>query len=354
MGQAQEITRESWMAKTFPQWGTWLNEEIELTAVEPGTFSMWWLGNTGLWIKSEGEANVIVDLWVGSGKRTKAVKEIAAGHQMARMSGVRALQPNLRLSPIVIDPFAMRTVDAVLATHSHSDHIDVNVAAAVLQNRAGSAPFIGPQSAVDLWTGWGVPPERCRAVRPGDVVTVKDTEIWVLDSFDRTMLLTLPKEEQAKGRPVPDMDGLAVNYLVKTPAGSVYHGGDSHYSNMYAKHGNDHQIDVAMGAFGENPRGVTDKLTASDILRMAEALRAKVVIPYHYDIWSNFLADPEEIVKLWQMKKDILKYEFTPYIWQVGGQFDYPRDAQDLRYHYPRGFSDAFSGETDLPYNAFL
>ncbi len=36
-------------------------------------------------------------------------------------------------------------------------------------------------------------------------------------------------------------------------------------------------------------------MTASDILRMAEALDTEVVIPIHHDIWSNFQADPQEI-----------------------------------------------------------
>lgn len=99
------------------------------------------------------------------------------------------------------------------------------------------------------------------------------------------------------------MDDRAVNYLFKTPCGTLYHSGDSHYSNYYAKHGNEHQIDVALGSYGENPRGITDKMTSADILRMGEALNAKVVIPFHHDIWSNFRADPQEIRVLWEMKK---------------------------------------------------
>ncbi len=55
----------------------------------------------------------------------------------------------------------------------------------------------------------------------------------------------------------------------------------------------EHQIDVALGSYGENPRGITDKMTSADILRMAESLNAKVVIPFHHDIWSNFQADPQ-------------------------------------------------------------
>lgn len=42
------------------------------------------------------------------------------------------------------------------------------------------------------------------------------------------------------------MDDKAVNYLVKTPGGNIYHSGDSHYSIYYAKHGKDYDIDVAL------------------------------------------------------------------------------------------------------------
>ena len=61
-----------------------------------------------------------------------------------------------------------------------------------------------------------------------------------------------------------------VNYLFKTPGGSLYHSGDSHYSNYYAKHGNEHQIDVALGSYGENPRGILAKAAACIMLDLSE------------------------------------------------------------------------------------
>ena len=45
MPNVKEITRESWILSTFPEWGTWLNEEIEEEVVPEGNFAMWWLGN---------------------------------------------------------------------------------------------------------------------------------------------------------------------------------------------------------------------------------------------------------------------------------------------------------------------
>ena len=55
----------------------------------------------------------------------------------------KKLQPNLRVVPFVLDPFAIKEVDAIISTHDHNDHIDVNVAA-VLKNCSNNVPFIGP------------------------------------------------------------------------------------------------------------------------------------------------------------------------------------------------------------------
>lgn len=354
MSKVDTITRESWVLATFPEWGTWLNEEIEEEKVAPGTFAMWWLGCTGIWVKSEGDANICIDFWCGSGKRTKAKPLMDPHHQMARMTGCKKLQPNLRVAPFVLDPFGIKKIDAVVSTHDHNDHIDANVAAAILKNCDSSVPFVGPKACVDLWMSWGVPKERCITVKPGDVIKFKDTELIALESFDRTALITAPKEKVLKDQLPGNMDERAVNYIIKTPGGTLYHSGDSHYSNFYAKHGNEYQIDVALGSFGENPRGITDKMTSSDLLRMAEALNTKVIIPFHHDIWSNFQADPSEISVLYEMRKHRLQYGFKPFIWQVGGKFVYPNDKDKREYHYPRGFEDCFTGEPDLPFKSFL
>lgn len=174
MPDVNEISRESWILGAFPEWGTWLNEEIDAEQVQPGTVAMWWLGCTGLWIKSEGDTNIAIDLWFGNGKRTQKKKEMDPFHQMCNMTGGRLTQPNLRAAPIVYDPFGVTKVDAVLSTHYHNDHIDPFFAAAVLKNVPGEVPFIGPKKSVEKWLSYGVPAERCRIVRPGDRVSVGD------------------------------------------------------------------------------------------------------------------------------------------------------------------------------------
>ena len=107
-------------------------------------------------------------------------------------------------------------------------------------------------------------------------------------------------------------------------------------------------------AYGENPIGNQDKMTSIDILRMGEALGCKVVIPFHYDIWTNFKADPLEILMLYNYKKNVLDYQFKPFIWDVGGKYTWPQDKDKIQYHYRRGFEDCFTDEPNVPFRSIL
>ena len=190
MSKVSEMTRESWIMSTFPEWGTWLVEDIENEVVQPGNVAMWWLGCTGIWMK--------------------------------------------------------------------------------------------------------------------------------------------------------------------TPGGNIYHSGDSHFSIYFAKHGKDYDIDVAFRSFGENPIGMQDKMTSTDILRMAENLQCKVVVPIHWDVWTNFQADCEEIKLLYDFKKDRNEYKFHPFFWQVGGKYTYPADKDKIYYHHRRGFEDCFEAPQNIPFRSCL
>lgn len=353
MSKIDGITKDGWLRATFPEWGTWLNEEIEDEVVKPNTVALWWIGCMGFWIKTEKNTNIAVDLWFGNGKRTTRNKFMAKGHQMANMSGGLLVQPNRRAQPFVLDPFEVKQLDAVVATHIHSDHMDINFAAAVLKNVKEPIPFIGPKESVETWISWGVPAERCIIVKPGDSVMVKDVEILALDSFDRTVLVTQSTYAPLAGI-IPNMDEKAVNYLFKTSGGNIYDAADSHYSISFGDHGKKHKIDVAFGAYGENPVGIADKQTSVDLLRMAEALQTKVVIPLHYDIWTNFMADTHEILALYDMRKYRLQYKFEPFIWEVGGKYVFPDDLGKREFHHRRGFEDAFENEQNIPFKSLL
>ena len=102
----KDLDKERWIHDVFPEWGTWLNEEIDDTVVEENTLAMWWLGCTGIWLKTPGDANFVTDLWVGRGKSARHTWSFPYGQgkdfQMTRMTGSQQIQPNTRNVPMVI------------------------------------------------------------------------------------------------------------------------------------------------------------------------------------------------------------------------------------------------------------
>ena len=97
-----------------------------------------------------------------------------------------------------------------------------------------------------------------------------------------------------------------------------------------------------------------DKMTSFDILRMAENLKCKVVVPIHWDVWTNFQADCDEIKVLYDFKKDRNEYKFHPFFWQVGGKYTYPADKDKIYYHHRRGFEDCFEAPQNIPFRSCL
>ena len=113
MPKVDDITRESWILGAFPEWGTWLNEEIDAEQVAPGTVAMWWLGCTGLWVKTRETQTSPLTSGLGMESGPRRRREMDPYHQMRNMTGGRMTQPNLRAAPIVYDPFGVTQVDAV-------------------------------------------------------------------------------------------------------------------------------------------------------------------------------------------------------------------------------------------------
>ena len=73
MVDVNKIDRQTWLNACFPEWGTYLNEEIEETVVKPGKLFLWWIGGCGKWIKTPGGADITIDFFVQRGVSTKRV-----------------------------------------------------------------------------------------------------------------------------------------------------------------------------------------------------------------------------------------------------------------------------------------
>ncbi|MEM3004494.1 MAG: L-ascorbate 6-phosphate lactonase [Candidatus Bathyarchaeia archaeon] len=317
------IDRLTWLQEVFPEWGTFLNEEIEDTVVEEGNVALWWLGACSYWFKTPKKTDILIDAYSGPSIAVKwGLGEPDSPYGVLRQTGATS-QVWLRLNPQVIDPFAIRKLDALLSTHPHVDHCDIYTIKPLTKNT--DCKFVGPPRSCRKFMEFGVPRERVVEVKPGDEVKIGEVTVKALEGADNTAVLE-----------AANMNETAVNYLLKTPGGNIYHAGDSHYSNMFFRHGRENRVDVAMVAFGDNPSGMTDKMTAYDAYRVGKALGAKLLIPMHYDNWSLVQGDPQELE--WLVKKKAPGMKTV--ILQWGCKFIYPKDQDIGRAVYPKGEED--------------
>jgi L-ascorbate 6-phosphate lactonase len=311
------IDRATWAQEVVSMWGTYLNQEMEKARVGKNKVILWWLGGASFALKTA-KTFLLIDNYYGGSMYTK-LDTCGVCH----CTGAESLNW-VRINPMIADPWEFRSVAAHLSTHQHVDHCDIYTVKALLPNT--KAVFVGPDTCQPKLEAWGVPKNRMKIVRPGAKLKFGDVSVDVIESYDPAALNTGRIGEQPK-----TMDDTCVMYLFKTPGGNILHAGDIIYNNKFAGVGLRHKIDVALLPTGRVWRGVTDKMSYFDCYRIAEALRCKVLIPMHYDNWTNSQGNPQDVVDL--MKK--YAPQIKTIVLQWGARFEYPTDADIGRYAYP-------------------
>ena len=242
-------------------------DDIEGFEAEDGEAVIWFLGGAGVAIKTR-RALVYVDPYFGGSPSREW----------------------LRLTAIPVDPSEVRVATAVLSTHEHTDHCHRGTVVPILRNTG--AVFIGSSSSVERvrrWLGEEEAKRKIVEVEPGSALELEDVRVRVFGSRD------LYAES-------------AVTYLFETPGGGVFHSGDSSYFTGLKEIGDSHSVHVALLSLGRNFRGRDDYMTPCDLIRAAIDLKAKVVVPIHYDLWKRTREDPR-LVKLvaeaWEAEVDV-------------------------------------------------
>ncbi len=164
-------------------------QEIDRYTVRPGTVVLWWLYQAGVVCKTPAGVVAVIDPYLSDA--------------VTRSYGSR------RNVPPPLDPGQVRA-DALLASHSHEDHLDPDSITAFMSHE--QARFIGPPMAADKVLAAGVPADRSTAVRRGDVIQIRDLTVRVVHARH----LFAPE-------PTPD----AVGYVLECGDVSVHHSGDT-------------------------------------------------------------------------------------------------------------------------------
>jgi len=317
------ITKDMWLREAFPEWGTFLNREIEKLEVSKGQVSMWWCGGSSWVLKTDEGGIFFIDMFSGGSGYTEL-----STCGVCRQSGADSSNW-LRLNPQVIDPWEFKRLDGCFITHVHQDHCDIYSVKAALQTT--NAKFYGPKVVTKRLQEFEVPDERITLAEVGKTIEIPGAKVHIMPCFDDTAIRT----GGAAG--LLDYDDACVCFLFETSGGNILFMGDTWYNDGYSYFSQFFDIDVAIFDMGYNHPGATDKMTPYDCVRLGKALNAKVLIPDHYDNLAAMAWDPSVIVNQFERIATEMTPEIKTVIMQCGGRFDYPKDQDIKHYRYKPG-----------------
>lgn len=222
---------------------TQLWQEIEQTQVQPGTVVLWWLYQAGVAVKTPGGTIVLIDPYLSD--------------SVTRSYGL----PRAVAAPL--DP-AEAHADALLATHSHEDHLDPDCIEPFLSH--DRSRFIGPPTATDKVVAAGIDPARTTAVGRGDLITLGDLSVRAVHARHMFGL-----------EPTPD----AVGYLLECGDVRVYHSGDTEYDSEIVA--DTRGVTASLICIN----GTTGNMNAHEAAMLAWLQGATVAIPFHYGLWRD-------------------------------------------------------------------
>ncbi len=244
-------------------WGDWLPRAVE--DADPDGIAVWYLGCNGFVLKAD-DTTLYVDPYLGLGDPPRTV----------------------RMVPVPFDPADVDEVDAVLATHEHTDHVHGPSQAPLLESTG--ATFYAPDDSLAVarddenWTDeWDVAESQLEEIEEGDSFEVGAFTVSVEPAHD------------------PDATH-PVSYVVEYDGRTFFHGGDTKPSDEFARIGDEYDIDLGVLAFGSVGR-IPDKETRepkrtrwyndeNQAVEAASDLQFDRFLPSHWDMWKGLTADP--------------------------------------------------------------
>ena len=101
------------MEECFPDWGTYLNNQIEAYEIPKGQVGLWWIGGASWVLKTDAGGIFWIDMFSGASGYTKL-----ASCGVCRQTGADSLNW-LSLLPHVIDPWKFKRLDGCFISVGH-------------------------------------------------------------------------------------------------------------------------------------------------------------------------------------------------------------------------------------------
>ena len=239
-----------------------------------GGFRLWWLGQSGFLLVSQGRA-LLLDPYLSDSLTRKYASTD---------------KPHERITERVVDPAALgalAVIDVVTSSHLHTDHLDRETLEPILA--------LNPQASLVI-------PEANRAEVLNRLGAQLDARIVGIDAGVTTKVggiqfLGIPAAHNQVER-----DALGrcrfLGYVIRFGNKVFYHSGDTLWHEGLESILRPLGVDVAfLPINGNRPeRRVAGNLDGREAARLAKNIQAKLAIPCHFDLFQFNTASPVEFV----------------------------------------------------------
>ena len=241
---------------------------------EPDGLSVVWFGHASTLLEIEGHRVLIDPVW------------------SLRCSPVSWAGPK-RLHPMPLPVTLLPSVDAIVISHDHYDHLDM---ATVRQlTRSQSAPFVVPLGVGSHLRRWGVPEER--------IVELD----WDGRADVSGLTITLTEARHFSGRGFTRNETLWSSCVIAGRRRRVFYTGDTGYFPGFADLGADHgPFDLTLIQIGAySPYWPDIHMTPTEAVATHLALGGGVLLPVHWATFNLALhAWSEPVDRIWAEAKE--------------------------------------------------
>jgi L-ascorbate metabolism protein UlaG (beta-lactamase superfamily) len=223
----------------------------DVEAAPAHALHLWWLGQSGFLLKSNGEY-LLLDPYLSDSLTRKYADSDT---------------PHVRMTRRVVDPRRLGFVDVVLASHGHTDHLDAETLRAI-RPRILICPAPVEQIAA----------ERAEA-EPLGMVEGQTAE---------AAGVTITAIRADHGAP-----GLALGYVIQCEPWSLYHSGDTLAFAGLGEILRRFELDVAILPIN----GMVGNMSGTEAASVAKDAGATLAVPCHFEMFEFNTASPNEFVR---------------------------------------------------------
>jgi len=254
--------------------GTALMQDIADAKPSSGEVAIWWLGQSGYAIKT---ASILfyIDLYLSE-------------HLSAKYAHTE--KPHIRMTAAPIRGNEITGAEWIFASHKHSDHLDPETLP-LLFEASPQAKLILPASLIDHALKLGLPRDR--------LIPTRGDETFQLGAMT---VHSLPSAHP--GLHYSEQDGYPfLGFVFQVDGLTMYHSGDTLAYDGLAERLRRYQPDIVfLPINGTDARRdalhVPPNMNAEEAVTLARQVRARLLIPHHYDMFTFNTADRDEFKTL--------------------------------------------------------